>query len=277
MTGTPRRLSLNGLSFAVDDQGSGPAIILLHGYPDDRHLWAKMAPLLRAQGFRTIAPDLRGFGDTDIAPRAADYRLADCLVPDVLALMDKLALPRAYLVGHDWGAALAWAVAALVPDRVERLAVLSVGHPTAVMRAGLEQKLRSWYMLFHKMTGLAEAVMSAAGGAVLTRLWADHPERDRAVDRLMRPGRLTAGLNWYRANVPLAALVGAADLLPSVPADVVGLWSSGERYLTEAGMTDSEGFVRGRFAYHRIDAASHWIPLDAPQEAARHVGTFFKT
>src|SRR5688572_22545799 len=121
-----KMVSAGGLSFPVVDHGQGPAVLLLHGFPDDRHLWRyQVGPLVKA-GFRVIAPDLRGFGD---APRPADpkeYGLP-IVIRDLLGILDALKVQRVQLVAHDWGAAVGWRMAAEHPDRVLRYAALSVG------------------------------------------------------------------------------------------------------------------------------------------------------
>src|SRR5262245_52074341 len=141
-----RRIQGDGVELAVLDEGDGPPVLLLHGFPDSSRLWRNQVPALVRAGYRAIAPDLRGFGESDRPEAAEDYAIARS-VADVLAILDALEVPRANVVGHDWGAALAWLVAAFAPDRVERLVVLSVGHPNVRDRS-IEQREKSWYQLF---------------------------------------------------------------------------------------------------------------------------------
>src|SRR5262249_43916404 len=123
-------IEVGGLDFVVDDAGDGPAVLLLHGWPDSRRLWRDQLPALHAAGFRTIAPDLRGFGDS-AKPTGVEAYALRLIVGDVVGIMDALGVASAHVVGHDWGAAVAWALAAFAPERVERLVALSVGHPGA--------------------------------------------------------------------------------------------------------------------------------------------------
>jgi pimeloyl-ACP methyl ester carboxylesterase len=125
---TERRLRAGGLAFNLAEAGDGPPVLLLHGFPDSWRLWRYQIPALAKAGHRVIAPDLRGFGETDRPAAVEDYKLRT-LGNDVVGLLDALELDRAAVVGHDWGAALAWAVARFVPDRVTRLVVVSVGQP----------------------------------------------------------------------------------------------------------------------------------------------------
>ena len=149
------RIDADGVGIEVHDEGSGPAVVLLHGWPDSHRMWRHQIAALAAAGFHVIAPDLRGFGASDRPDTVAAYSMRNA-VGDVLAVLDHLGVERAHVVGHDWGAALAWTLAAFVPDRVDHLVVLSVGHPQAVRAAGLAQREKSWYMLLFQFPGIAE-------------------------------------------------------------------------------------------------------------------------
>jgi pimeloyl-ACP methyl ester carboxylesterase len=132
-----------GIEYEVT--GQGRPVILLHGFPDSGRLWRNQVPVLAGAGFRVIVPDLRGYGRSD-KPAAADSYSFPSLVGDVMAVLGDAGAERAHVVGHDWGAALGWVFASLVPDRVDHLAVLSVGHPSTFRRT-LAQHEKSWYML----------------------------------------------------------------------------------------------------------------------------------
>src|SRR5262245_59253349 len=138
----------------------GPAVLLLHGWPDSHRLWRHQVPALTAAGLRTIAPDLRGFGDST-RPDAVDAYALPNVLGDVIAVLDQLGVERTHVVGHDWGAPVAWLLASLVPDRVDRLAALSVGHPASIADAGIPQRRMSWYILLFQFEGVAEQWLSA--------------------------------------------------------------------------------------------------------------------
>jgi pimeloyl-ACP methyl ester carboxylesterase len=249
------------------DDPRGPAVLLLHGWPDSHRLWRHQVPALAAAGFRTIAPDLRGFGASDRPADVAAYGLAQ-IIGDVLGVLDHLELDRVHVVGHDWGAAVAWALAALVPDRIDHLVALSVGHPLAFRDAGFPQREKSWYVLLFQFEGTAERWLSDDGYANF-RAWSRHPDADAAIADLSRPGALTASLNWYRANLPPATLVEPPLEVPPVSRPTMGLWSKGDMHLVEENVTGSAAHVTGGWRYERIDGAGHWIPLDAPDELTR--------
>jgi pimeloyl-ACP methyl ester carboxylesterase len=255
-------ITLGDLSFNVHDEGDGPAVLLLHGFPDSHTLWRHQIPALAAAGYRVVAPDLRGFGASAMPAGIDSYSLLN-VIGDVVGILDSLAIERAHVVGHDWGAAVAWGLASFVADRVDHLAVLSVGHPSSFAGAGFEQRQKSWYMLLFQFEGVAEEWLSANDYANF-RAWSQHPDVDQAVADLSRPGALTAALNWYRANVPASALVAPPLEFPPVVAATMGVWSSGDFALVEAGMTGSSTFVSGPWRYERIDGAGHWMQLEAP-------------
>ena len=135
--GSSNVLRVNGISLHVEDHGSGKPVLLLHGWPDSSYLWRHQIPFLVANGFRAIAPDLRGFGRSDRPEGVAAYSLLNA-VADAVGLLDALGIDAADIVAHDWGAGVAWLTAIAYPNRVRRLVVLSVPHPLApsTLRSG---------------------------------------------------------------------------------------------------------------------------------------------
>jgi len=265
------RVALDGITLNVVEGGEGPAVLLLHGFPDRATLWIHQIDALVGQGYRVIAPDLRGFGDSDRPSGVEAYGVRRVL-GDVLGLLDHLGVGEVRVAGHDWGALVAWALAAFAPERVVRLAAFSVGHPHAFAGAGLVQKQLSWYMLWFGFPGVAEAQMPADDWAWF-REWAhdgaargSDPLLDQQLSDLERPGALTAGLNWYRAGMPpavYAATAGALEM-PAIHCPVLGVWSERDIALTERQMTDSQRYVSGPWRYERIPRVGHWIPAHAP-------------
>jgi pimeloyl-ACP methyl ester carboxylesterase len=263
------RIGVEGIELEVQveepaDQREAPVVLLLHGWPDSHRLWRHQVPALTAAGFRAIAPDLRGFGASDRPEDVAAYRLAHIL-GDVVGVLDHLGIERAHVVGHDWGAAVAWALGALFPDRVDHLVALSVGHPAAFRAAGFPQREKSWYMLLFQFEGVAERWLSDDDYANF-RSWSRHPDLEAVIADLSRPGALTASLNWYRANLPPAALVEPALEVPPVARPTMGIWSKDDMALVEENVTGSAAHVTAEWRYERIDGAGHWIPLEAPDE-----------
>jgi pimeloyl-ACP methyl ester carboxylesterase len=268
---TERTVAANGIDLHLADAGpeDGPPVVLLHGFPDSWKLWRRQVEALAGAGMRVLAPDLRGLGQTTRPADVEAYKLRT-LVADVTGVLDVLGVRRAAVVGHDWGAALAWRLAMFTPDRVERLVAVSVGHPLAGVAAGLPQRRLSWYVLWFLFPGVAERILPADDWAFFRR-WAwdgaeqgQDPDLDRQLADLSRPGALEAGLNWYRANNNPAHFA-----VPSVACPTMGVWSSRDFALTEAQMTLSEPYVNGPWRYERIDNVDHWVPVHAPDQLNR--------
>ncbi len=257
----------NGVGIEFDVTGSGRPVVLLHGFPDSGRLWRNQVPALAEAGFQVIVPDLRGAGRSDKPAEVEAYRMP-LLATDVVGILDTLGAERAHIVGHDWGAALAWVAAAFAPDRVDHLAVLSVGHPTSFHNAGFRQREKSWYMLLFQFPGIAEEWLSTNDWAE-TRQWTRHPDADAVVTELEACGSLTPGLNWYRANVPPRSWVEPPLQLPPIQAPTMGVWSSGDFALTEEQMTNSARYVAGPWRYERLEGPGHWVQLEAPGEINR--------
>ncbi|NGP53124.1 alpha/beta fold hydrolase [Thioalkalivibrio sp. XN8] len=250
-----------GLNLSYLDSAPGnrarPAVLLLHGFPDEATLWSAQFPALHAAGYRCIAPDTVGCGESDIAPGLRDYR-APAIAGDHLALLDELGVARAHVVGHDWGAVLAWLLAGHSPERVRSLAVLGVGHPTAYARAGLKQKLLAWYTYYFLLAGISDRLLQGDSPLSLTRYF-QHPRKAQVLERLRRPGRMTAALRIYRANVATVLL----QRHPKPAAPTLGIWAEGDRFLVESQMTRSEGWVTGPWRYRRFPG-DHWTPVTEP-------------
>src|SRR5438067_8791501 len=226
------RVDSGGVGIEFEVTGEGRDVVLLHGFPDSGRLWRNQVPALVEAGCRVVVPDQRGYGKSDKPADVPSYGIP-FLVGDVVAVLDELGIERASVVGHDWGAAVAWVLASLVPDRVERLVALSVGHPASFGDAGFEQREKSWYMLLFQFEGIAERWLSDNNWAN-ARAWAQHPDIDGVIADLEATGSLTPGLNWYRANIPPESLLEPTIELPPVTAPTLGIWSSGDFALTEA-------------------------------------------
>jgi pimeloyl-ACP methyl ester carboxylesterase len=260
--------AVDGIGIDVEVTGSGRPVVLLHGFPDTGRLWRHQVPVLVDAGFQVIVPDQRGYGSSDQPSDAESYSIP-FLVGDLVSVLDHFGIERAHVVGHDWGAAVAWATGSLVADRVDHLAALSVGFPTSFANAGLPQREKSWYMLLYQFAGIAEQWLTADGWKNF-REWSQYPasEVDGVIADLERDASLTPGLNWYRANVAPQALVDPPLELPPVAAPTMGVWSTGDPHLLEPQMTGSAEWVAGSWRYERVDGAGHWMQLEAPDEVS---------
>ena len=253
-----RSVEVNGISLNVIVEGSGPTVLLVHGFPDDHSVWRKQIPALVDAGYRVVVPDTRGCGDSDAPLERSAYHI-DLLVSDLVSLLDALEIGQVKLVAHDWGAVIAWRLCIQHPERVERYAALSVGHPTAYSSASIEQKLRGWYILSMQLRGVGRWIFTAGNWWFFRKFARYDAEFPHWKKRLSRPGRLAAGMNYYNANIGMIIPTN----YPPVAMPVMGVWSTGDFFLTEAQMLDTARFATGPWRYERIEGANHWLQLDA--------------
>lgn len=262
ITLSPQQVAVERAKLTVWTAGRGPAVLLVHGFPDDHSVWRHQVPALVQAGYRVVVPDMRGCGESSMPPRVSDYRLA-FQIEDLQTVITALGLDEVHLVGHDLGAVIGWHVAMEHPELVRSYTALSVGHPRAYATDGVKQKLMGWYAAVFQLRGVGEALMSGRDWALGRRLLGNHPEVEHWARRFKVPGRLTAAINFYRANI--GPLMLRRDY-PPVTVPVMGIWSDGDRYLTETQMTRSAGMVQGSWRYQRVAGASHWLQLDRPNE-----------
>jgi pimeloyl-ACP methyl ester carboxylesterase len=261
---------VNGLKFRYYDKGQGQPLILLHGFPDDLTVWKKMIPLLLAEGYRVIAFDQRGFGESDMPLSKKAYQISN-IVSDIPVLLENLGTKEpVYLMGHDWGSVIAWAFSLEHPKCVLASVNISVGHPESYRRSGISQKLvKGFYTLWFQLRGLAEFYLKWGG---LKRWLGSYPEPDMAIQRMLRKGRLTAGLNWYRAN--FSGVVFQSWPMCDVPS--LSVWSDKDDYLTEKQVLDSERYMLAEWAYYKVENAGHWIPLEQPEILCKQAIIWFR-
>jgi pimeloyl-ACP methyl ester carboxylesterase len=261
------RVDSGGVGIDYEVTGEGRPVVLLHGFPDSGRLWRNQVPALADAGYRVIVPDMRGYGASDKPPDVDAYNIL-YLVADIGAVLDDVGVDRAHVVGHDWGAAVAWVLAAVAPERVDHLVALSVGHPSSFRADGFEQYEKSWYMLLFQFAGIAERWLSDNDWANF-HSWGRHPDADAVIAELEDTAALTPGLNWYRANIPPESYISPPLELPAVQAPTMGVWSSGDIALTEGQMLRSADHVAGSWRYERLDGPGHWMQLEAPEEVTR--------
>ena len=253
------KIDIGDVTLNVADEGDGDAVLLLHGFPDSSRLWRKQIPSLVDAGYRAIAPDLRGFGESDRPEEVQAYDLT-LVVQDLCNLLDHLNVDKAHVVGHDWGAITSWAFAGWEPGRTNKLVPITVGHPRAFFPPSPAQALRSWYVMFFQLPVISETALSARDWALFRASFGVSPDIDYYIRDLSRPGALTSALNWYRANARPDRVLRRDPGFERVSAPTMGIWGSKDWALTEKQMTDSEKFVDGPWRYERLEAG-HWIPL----------------
>ena len=271
------KIAVGALTFDVLTSGpvDGPTVILLHGFPQNASEWTQQIPALAAAGYRVIAPNQRGYSPGARPAEVAAYSTAN-LVGDVLGIADAVGAERFHLVGHDWGASVAWAVAIAAPERLLSVAPISVPHPTAFSKVlsdptSCQPRASSYFSTFVAPT--AEQLMLANDSAFLRGVYAGLPKPvvDGYVAFFDRP-TLTGGLNWYRANV--AARSGAGTPTVSAPADATAtvtvptlyVWSDGDTALCRDGAVLTKDYVSGPYQFAVIEGINHWVPELAAEQ-----------
>lgn len=269
MTPTAMKVTVDDLEFDVSTAGreDGIPVVLLHGFPQTSGCWDAVIPLLTAAGIRTIAPDQRGYSP-GARPLGVDAYASDKLVGDVVGIVSELGFESVHLVGHDWGAAIAWQLAAEHPDIVRSLTAVSVPHTAAfgwAIRFDADQQERSTYMKLLREEGKAETVLLEDGARRLRAMFSDRSPDDRYIEHLSRPGALTAALNWYRA------MTNAFGRLPSVEVPTTFVWSNEDSAIGRAGAERCGEFVDADYSFVELDAVSHWVPEEAPERLAAEI------
>ena len=271
---THRYADLGDVRLHYVEAGEGPLVLLLHGFPQFWYEWRHQIPALLEAGFRVVAPDMRGYNLSDKPPGVRAYRV-ELLARDVERLILACGERTAAVVGHDWGAIVAWLTAMRHPGRVGRLAILNVPHPARFPDVLLspEQLLRSSYVLFFQIPQLPEEVIRAGDFALLRSalrrdpVWAGAftaEDIERYVGAMKRPGALTATLNYYRALLRTPGETRA--LLKRVEAPVLVIWGERDRFLNRGLAEPPRLWVPNLLRVERLPDASHWVAEDRPRE-----------
>lgn len=270
-----RTVDANGFSFAVDEAGGGDHLALcLHGFPESRFSWRFQLPLLAEMGYRAWAPDLRGYGETEPKPQAVESYRIERLMEDVAALIDASGAQQVTLVGHDWGAGLAWAFAANQMRRLERLVIMNVPHPAVFaehLRRSPRQMARSWYMLFFQLPGVPEWLNTRNDAALIRRAFHGmavdksrftHEVLDRYAADAQRPGAMTGMVNWYRAAARFPGKL--AGPWPMIETPTLIVWGEADAALGVELLDGTEAHVRD-LTIRRLPNVSHWVQQEAPE------------
>jgi len=300
----PRFVDTNGIRMAVHEAGSGPPVVLLHGFPELAYSWRFQLPALAAAGYRAIAPDLRGYGRTT-APDGVDAYAASELIADVHGLMDALEIPRAMFVGHDWGALLLWQMALLAPERIERMVALNVpltphlpADPITLMRQRFGDR---FYIVNFQDSDEADRLFDADPARVIDRLmrknqvrradWEKLPADMRVIslidivqrehasgDPVLTPDELavfaagfarsgfTGPINWYRNWTRNWEAQATGDYDIRIPTLFIG--AADDVVIPPAMIEGMRPMVRD-LEVHVLDPCSHWTQQERPDDVNR--------
>jgi pimeloyl-ACP methyl ester carboxylesterase len=261
----------NDLTFDVLDAGppDGPVVVLLHGFPQHNDSWNAVIGPLTAAGYRCLAPNQRGYSAGARPPRRRDYRIPE-LVADLGALIDASGARRVHLVGHDWGAAVAWAAAAEMPERLATVSPISVPHPAAFLKSFVtsRQGLASWYMYLFQLPRIPEWLLTRRNGSVVAEVLRRGGQTRAAAERdaqaMREPGALTAAINWYRA-MPLS---NPRAIRQKVSVPTLYVWSDQDIALLPKSAHNTARYVSGEYRFEVLSGVSHWIPDEQPDKLA---------
>ena len=267
------RLEIPVGEFVFDARAAGPAdgelVLLLHGFPQTSWEWRSQLQALGDAGYRVVAPDQRGYSPGARPAEVERYGTLH-LVADVLALADAVNAHQFHLVGHDWGAAVAWGVGGTHQERLRTLNIASVPHPKAFASALAEskdQQDKSSYIQLFREEGKAEEVLGGNDFATLRAMLSTAGSADDVEEYLRvlgQPGALTAALNWYRAMQP--GLVGDIGAI-SMPTMFV--WSTDDIALGREGAEATGQYIDGPYRFEILEGVSHWIPEQAADDLNR--------
>jgi pimeloyl-ACP methyl ester carboxylesterase len=262
------RISLRDLTFDVfvDGPSDGPAVLLLHGFPQNAAEWRRVSPTLHAAGVQTIALNQRGYSPGARPPAVDAYAIGEC-VADAVALLDDLEMESAHVVGHDWGAVVAWRLAGEHPDRVRSLTAVSVPHPTAYGDAvahDADQQQRSSYIKLFRQPDKAEDLLLENGGARMRSMFAGCPPEliGDYVDPMLDRAMLTGALNWYRAMSP-ENLAG-----PEVGVPTTYMWGDDDLAVGTTAAHACGRYVTGDYRFAPLTGVGHWVPDEVPAATA---------
>ncbi len=268
-----RTVETNGLRLHCVTAGEGPLVVLLHGFPEFWYSWRHQIPALAGAGFRVVAPDLRGYNESDKPEGIEAYRISN-VVGDVAGLVRAFGAERAAIVGHDWGGAAAYAFAMMRPELTRALAVLNCPHPALFGRAlatgDIEQLRRSWYMFFFQLPQAPEALLAADNFRFLREFAYASARKGtftagdlrRFTEAFAKPGALTGAVNWYRAM--FRGGLPAARRYPPIAAPTLVIWGTRDCFLGTSLTRGMRRHFSGPFALRYLRGVSHWVQQEAP-------------
>jgi pimeloyl-ACP methyl ester carboxylesterase len=268
-----RDIEVNGVRLHCMVEGEGPLVLLLHGFPETSHAWRKQMPAL-AKRFRVVAPDLRGYGASDKPKGIAAYRTR-VVADDIVALIRAFDAQRAHVVGHDWGGGVAWTVATLHPEAVDRLVVLNCPHPLVMqkaLRSNWTQIRKSWYIFAFQLPWLPEWSFRRDGAKGLKdalRRTAKRPDTfseadlDEYARAFSAPGAATSAINYYRAAARSRVARG------KIKARTLLIWAEDDFALGNELTRGMDGLFETTPRIEYVPETSHWVMEERPEVVNR--------
>jgi epoxide hydrolase 4 len=276
-----RDIMTNGIRMHYVTQGNGPLIVLLHGFPEFWYSWRYQIPFLAERGYTVVAPDLRGYNDTDKPRTGYDV---PTLLRDIAGLIKGLGQEKAIIIGHDWGGVLAWAFAMSYPQMTERLIVMNAPHPQAMQRAfrTLKQLRKSWYIFAFQLPWLPENALLRNNAYEIGRMLKGAAVQKSAFpnevlatyqEAMSKPGAMTAALNYYRQLIrhPLRSAKNYASI--GVPTLLI--WGEQDIALGIELTYGLEQWVPN-IQIKRIPDSGHWVQQEKPELVNTLIAEFLR-
>ena len=277
----------DGIRMHYVTQGEEKLLLLLHGFPDFWYVWRFQIPEL-AEHYRVVAPDLRGYNETDKPEGVGKYRL-NLLAGDIFRLVHALDERRAIIVGHDWGGAIAWSLAAFNPEATEKLVILNAPHPNAYTtrtKSLLRQLQKSWYVFFFQTADVPEEALSRNDYFFLKNMVRlSFVKKDILTDEDLKiyteawskKGALTAALNYYRANMNPAILFSERTIaFPKIKSPTLVIWGEKDAALSKELIADTDEFVDAPYSIKYLPNCGHWVQLEEPEVVNKYIIEFLK-
>jgi len=268
-------------------QGKGKLLLLLHGFPDFWYVWRFQISEL-AKHFRVVAPDLRGYNETD-KPEGVDKYSLNILAGDVTGLIRALGEKKAIIIGHDWGGAVAWSFAAFSPEATEKLVIMNAPHPNAYTtktKSSLRQLQKSWYVFFFQTPGIPEEVLSRNNYFFLKEmLRSSSVKKDVFIDKELeayteawsKPGALTGAINYYRANMNPAIIFSERTItFPKIKSPTLVIWGEQDVALSKELTVGMDEFVDAPYSIKYVPNCGHWVQLEEPELVNKYILEFLK-
>ena len=269
-------VKVNGIRMHYVTMGNGSLIVLLHGFPEFWYSWRYQIPTLSKQ-FKVVAPDMRGYGETEKPVKIDAYKI-EKVVKDIVELIHGLGYEKATIAGHDWGGIIAWSIAMMAPDIVEKLIIMNAPHPAVYikhMHKNIKQILRSWYVFFFLIKGVPELILSSNNYKTLkTSLLKSSVRKESFTEKDIesyvsswKSGGISGGINYYRANLNLRYWSNSnAVSFPKIKVPVLQIWAECDVFLGKELTKNTQEFIDASYPLHLIPNCGHWLQQEASDE-----------
>jgi pimeloyl-ACP methyl ester carboxylesterase len=267
---------INGIRMHYVTYGNGSLIVLLHGFPEFWYSWRNQIPIL-SKKFKVVAPDMRGYGETEKPFKTDSYKIEE-IVKDIVELVHGLGFEKAIIAGHDWGGIIAWSIAMMAPDVVERLIIMNAPHPGVYSKhipKNIKQVLRSWYVFFFLIKGIPESILGNSNYKMLKSSILKSSVRkevfsEKDIERYVsswKSGGISGGINYYRANLSLRYWSKSNKVpFPKIKVPVLQIWAEDDKFLGKELTKGTQAFIDAPYRLHLISDCGHWVQQEAPDE-----------